>query len=116
MTALCSLAVGGVLICASRMTVLKTAPASGKTRNIVAPASLAGHIDLKVEAHHLHHVSLGGTGMAMSALSPLLPVFGRRLGRFHPPCKPRVVIPRPIPLVFYQQGFFASYRGLSRPI
>jgi hypothetical protein len=73
MTALFSLAVEGVLICASRMTVLKTAPASGKTRNIVAPASLAGHIDLKVEAHHLHQVSLGWTGMAMSSLSPLLP-------------------------------------------
>ena len=56
MTALCSLAVGGVLICASRMTVLKTAPASGNTPNIVAPASLAGHIDLKFEAHHLHQV------------------------------------------------------------
>jgi hypothetical protein len=55
------------------MTVLKTAPASGNTPNIVAPASLAGHIDLKFEAHHLHQVSPGCTGMAMSSLSPLLP-------------------------------------------
>jgi hypothetical protein len=55
------------------MTFLKTAPASGNTHNIVAPASLAGHIDLKVEAHHLHQVSLGCTGMTRASLSPLLP-------------------------------------------
>jgi hypothetical protein len=92
MTALCSLAVGGVLVCASRMTVLKTAPASGNTRNIVAPASLAGHIDLKVEAHHLHQVSLGCTGIgdvfAFPPAAPLLAVFGRLLGRFDPPANP----------------------------
>ena len=70
------------------MTVLKTAPASGNTRNIVAPASLAGHIDLKAEAHHLHQVSLGCTGMARGSLSPLLAVLGPLLGRFDPPANP----------------------------
>ena len=70
------------------MTFLKTAPALGNTRNIVAPASLAGHINLKVEAHHLHQVSLGCTGMARASLSPLLAGFGRLLGRFDPPANP----------------------------
>ena len=68
-----------------------TAPASANTRNIVAPASLAGHIHLKVEAHHLHQVSLGCTGMARASLSPLLPLlafFGPLLGRFDPPANP----------------------------
>jgi hypothetical protein len=88
MTALCSLAVGGVLICASRMTFLKTAPASGNTRNIVTPASLAGDIDLKVEAHHLHQVRSGARVWTRASLSPLLAVFGRLLGRFDPPANP----------------------------
>src|SRR6516164_1167289 len=96
-----------------------TAPASGNIRNIVAPASLAGHIDLEVEAHHLHQVSLGCTGMARGSLSPLLPPVSRSrplVRPLRPPCKPRAVVSHTIPLVFDHQGFFTSYRRVSRPI
>jgi hypothetical protein len=73
------------------MTFLKTAPASGNTRNIVTPASLAGHIDLKVEAHHLHQVRSGARvwrGLRFPPAARLLAVFGRLLGRFDPPANP----------------------------
>jgi len=33
-----------------------------------------------------------------------------------PPCKPRAVVSHTIPLVFDHQGFFTSYRRVSRPI
>jgi hypothetical protein len=50
-----------------------TAPASANTRNIVAPASLAGNIDLKVEAHHLHQSFARVHGYGEGFAFPLLP-------------------------------------------
>ena len=146
MTVLCSLAVGGVLICASRMTsriVHDSCPPRGAAtlgplrdgagrawrgrplRRRATPA-ISWHLPAspailtsRSERTIFTKFRSGARVWRRLRLPPCCPPVSRfrpPVRPLRPPCKPRAVVSHTILLVFDHQGFFASYRRVSRPI